>query len=161
MPRRGDVEVGGAMIIDGTDGLRALAGQHLGQSGAEAISQETVNAFADVSGDHQWIHVDPERAQAGPFGGTIVHGLLTLARAATLAPQVFTVQGTKSALNYGFDKVRYPSPLRVGTPVVLSVEILRCDDVTGGVQVTYRFTMQGEGAPKPVCVADMLVRYFA
>jgi acyl dehydratase len=148
-----------ATIIDGTDGLRARAGQQLGRSAAEPISQETVDAFADVSGDHQWIHVDPERAQDGPFGGTIVHGLLTLARAATLAPQVFSVQGTKSALNYGFDKIRFPAPLRVGSPVALSVEILRCDDVAGGVQVTYRFTMQGDGAPKPACVADMLVRY--
>jgi acyl dehydratase len=147
------------MIIDGTDGLRALAGQELGRSAAEAISQETVDAFADVSGDHQWIHVDPQRAQDGPFGGTIVHGLLTLARAATLAPQVFTVRGTTSALNYGFDRVRFPSPLRVGAPVALSVEILDCADVTGGVQVTYRFTMQGDGAPKPACVADQLVRY--
>jgi acyl dehydratase len=146
-------------LIRGTAGLRARAGTHLGTSGAQRITQQDIDAFADVSGDHQWIHVDVERAAAGPFGATIVHGLLTLALAATLAPQVFRVEGITSALNYGYDRIRFPAPLLVDTPVTLAVELQQCTDVPGGVQVCYRFAMQGD-APKPACVADLLVRYF-
>ena len=148
-------------IIKGPDDLRARVGQHLGYSDWLEITQERVNQFADATGDHQWIHVDPERAKDGPFGGPIAHGYLTLSLGPMLAPQVSTVSGVKMAVNYGCGKVRFPSPVPVGSKLRLGVEIVEVE-VTGAdqAQVTYRYTFEVEGAQKPSCVAETIVRFF-
>jgi acyl dehydratase len=147
--------------IDGIDGLKALVGEHLGYSEYLEITQERVNLFADATGDHQWIHVDVERAKAGPFGGPIAHGYLTLSLGPALAPQIYRVEGVKMAVNYGTAKVRFPSPVLVGSKLRLGAKLLGVDDVGGGgVQITMEFTFEVEGASKPACVAELLFRYY-
>jgi acyl dehydratase len=150
-----------ARTINGIAELKDLVGQHLGYSDWLEITQERVNQFADATGDHQWIHVDPERAKDGPFGGPIAHGYLTLSLGPMLAPQVSTVSGVKMAVNYGCGKVRFPSPVPVGSKLRLGVEIVDVE-VTGAgqAQVTYRYTFEVEGAQKPSCVAETIVRFF-
>jgi acyl dehydratase len=147
--------------IDGIDGLKALVGEHLGYSEYLEITQDRVNLFADATGDHQWIHVDVERAKAGPFGGPIAHGYLTLSLGPALAPQIYRVEGVKMAVNYGTAKVRFPSPVLVGSKLRLGAKLLGVDDVGGGgVQITMEFTFEVEGASKPACVAELLFRYY-
>ena len=148
-------------IVQGIGGLRDLVGQHLGYSDYIEITQDQVNLFADATGDHQWIHVDVERAKLeSPFGGPIAHGYLTLALGPQLAPQVTRVEGIKMAVNYGCDKVRFPSPVPVGAKLRLGIELLEVDEIAGGVQVKERFTFEVEGAAKPACVAENLFRYY-
>src|SRR4051812_24580256 len=108
--------------VQGIEGLKGLVGEHLGYSPSIEITQEQVNLFADATGDHQWIHVDPERAKAGPFGGPIAHGYLTLSLGPTLMPQIMRVEGFKMAVNYGCGKVRFPSPVPVGSKLRLGAE---------------------------------------
>jgi acyl dehydratase len=147
--------------VKGISGLKELVGQHLGHSEYMEITQERVNLFADATGDHQWIHVDVERATAdSPFGGPIAHGYLTLSLGPVLVPQVIRVEGVKMAVNYGADKVRFPSPVPVGSKLRVGVEVLVVDDVAGGAQVKMRFTFECEGAPKPSCVSENLFRYY-
>jgi acyl dehydratase len=148
-------------VLDGIAGLRSHVGNHLGYSNYRAITQPMVDEFAQVTGDRQWIHVDPERAATGPFGATIVHGLFTLSLGAALAREVFLVEAVRMGVNYGYDRIRYPSPLRVGRQVRLGVDVRDCVDVSGGVQVTFRFSFEEQDAAKPACVADSVVRYFA
>jgi acyl dehydratase len=125
------------------------------------IDQERVNLFADATGDHQWIHVDTERAAKGPFGGTIAHGLLTLSLVNYFLPQLVRADGAKHGLNYGCDRVRFPAPLRVGARVRGRAEIVGVEDLgEGGVQVKMRVTLEAEGTEKPVCVADTLSRLY-
>src|SRR5689334_24898551 len=131
-----------ARTITGIDDFKALVGQDLGSSDWLEITQERVNQFADATGDHQWIHVDPERAKDGPFGGTIAHGYLTVSLGPVLLPQVVTVSGFSLAVNYGMNKVRFPSPVPVGSKVRLSAELLEVEDIPGGVQTTYRLTFE-------------------
>src|SRR3989440_10830602 len=126
------------ITADGLDEPKKLAGRDLGASDWIDITQERVNGFADATGDHQWIHVDPERAKDGPFGGTIAHGYLTMSLGPVLLPQVVTVTGFSMALNYGLNKLRFPAPVPVGSKVRLSADLLDVEDVAGGVQVTYR-----------------------
>src|SRR4249920_3594103 len=126
-------------IIDGIDGLKAKVGEHLGYSEYVEITQEQVNLFADATGDHQWIHIDVEKAKSGPFGGPIAHGYLTLSLGPTLSPQVFIVSGISMGVNYGCGKVRFPSPVPVGSNLRLGVTLLAVEDVTGGAQVTQEF----------------------
>jgi acyl dehydratase len=145
--------------IDGVEGLKARVGEHLGYSDWMEVTQERVNAFADATGDHQWIHVDVERAKSGPFGGPIAHGYLTLSLAPALMPQVVDVTGFALAVNYGANKVRFPSPVPVGAKLRLGVRLLAIDDVPGGVQVTHELTYEVEGAAKPACVVEGLFRY--
>jgi acyl dehydratase len=145
--------------INGADELKSLVGQHLGTSDWVEIDQERVNLFAEATGDHQWIHVDPERAKDGPFGGTIAHGYLTMSLGPVLLPQVVTVTGFSMGLNYGLNKVRFPSPVPVGSKLRLSAELLDVEDVPGGVQSTYRLTFEVEGQAKPVCVAEPIYRW--
>jgi acyl dehydratase len=141
--------------------LPSLKGQELGVSDWYEVTQEAVNLFADATGDHQWIHVDVERAKKeSPFGGPIAHGYLTLSMGPRLVPQVVRVDGIKMAVNYGCDKVRFPSPVPVGSKLRVGVELVDVTDVSGGVQVTMRFTFECEGAAKPSCVADNLLRYY-
>jgi acyl dehydratase len=148
-------------IVQGIAGLRDLVGQHLGYSDYVEVTQERVNQFAEATGDHQWIHVDVERAKReSPFGGPIAHGYLTLSLGPVLVPQVVRVEGIKMAVNYGCDKVRFPSPVPVGGKVRVGVELIDVSDVQGGVQVKERFTFEVEGADKPACVAENVFRYF-
>ncbi|CUU58610.1 dehydratase [Frankia sp. CcI49] len=147
--------------IDGIDGLRKLQGQELGTSSWREITQEQVNGFADATGDWQWIHVDVERAKDGPFKTTIAHGYLTLSLIPVISADVAQVTGIKLALNYGLNKVRFPQPVPVGSRVRGIVRNLSVDDVPGGVQAVNQVTIEMEGATKPVCVAETVVRYLA
>ena len=147
-------------MIEGIDGLKARIGDHLGYSPYVEITQEMVNTFAEATGDHQWIHVDVERANAGPFGGPIAHGYLTLSLGPMLSPQVFGVSGVAMGVSYGTGKVRYPAPVPVGSKVRLGVALTAVDDVAGGAQVTQEFVFEVEGASKPSCVAEVIFRYY-
>ncbi|MEV8094634.1 MaoC family dehydratase [Streptomyces sp. TLI_235] len=141
--------------------LKAAVGTELGTSEWHTIGQEQVNLFAEATGDHQWIHVDPERAQASPFGGTIAHGYLTLSLIPVLAKECYGVEGIAMALNYGSEKVRFPSPVPVGTAVRATAELVSADEVPGGVQALVRFTITSEGSAKPHCVAETITRFYA
>jgi len=149
-----------ATTVNGIDELKAKQGEHLGWSDYVEITQEQVNLFADATGDHQWIHVDPERAKAGPFGGPIAHGYLTLSLAPALLPQILIVGGISMGVNYGCGKVRFPSPVPVGSKVRAGAELVSVEDVAGGAQVTMSVTFEVEGAPKPSCVAEVIYRYY-
>ena len=149
-----------ATIVNGLDELRGKVGETLGTSETVTITQEQVNLFADATGDHQWIHVDVERAKAGPFGGPIAHGYLTLSLGPALLPQVMQVNGIAMGVNYGANKVRFPSPVPVGAKVRLGARLLSLEDVTGGAQGTVEMTFEVEGAPKPSCVAEVIFRYY-
>jgi len=149
------------MIIEGIDGLKAKVGEHLGYSDWVEVTQDQVNRFADATGDHQWIHVDVERANAGPFGGPIAHGYLTLALGPGLLPTIVDVRGISMGVNYGANKIRFPAPVPVGSKVRLGAKLLAVEDVAGGVQGTVELTFEVDGASKPSCVAEVLYRYFA
>ncbi len=125
------------------------------------MDQHQVDAFAEVTGDHQWIHTDPERSAAGPFGGTIAHGYLTLSLVVALSAEVYRIEGVAMGVNYGLDRVRFPAPLRVGSRLRAGVELRDVHDVEGGVQLLARVTVEAEGQAKPVCVADALSRVYA
>lgn len=144
--------------IDGIEGLKAMVGQHLGYSEWHEVTQEQVNLFADATGDHQWIHVDVERAKAGPFGAPIAHGYLTLSLAPMLLAEIQQVNGVAMGINYGLNKLRFPSPVPVGSKVRAGAELASVEDVGGGVQVTMATTFEIEGGTKPVCVAEILFR---
>ena len=146
--------------IEGIEGLKALVGEHLGYSSYVEITQEQVNTFADATGDHQWIHVDVERANAGPFGGPIAHGYLTLSLGPSLSPEIFTVTGISMGVNYGAGKVRFPAPVPVGSKLRLGATLKSVDDVAGGAQITMEFVYEVEGATKPSCVAEVIFRYY-
>jgi len=148
-------------VIEGIAGLKELVGTHLGYSDYLEITQERVNTFAEATGDHQWIHVDPERAKAeSPFGGPIAHGYLTLSLGPVLAPQIMRVDGIKMGVNYGAGKVRFPSPVPVGAKLRLGAELTNVEDIAGGAQVYMTFTFECEGAPKPSCVSEIIFRYY-
>ena len=154
----------GAMttVINGIAGLKELVGTHLGYSDYMEITQERVNTFADATGDHQWIHVDPERAAAeSPFGGPIAHGYLTLSLTNLFLPQVVEVQNVSLGVNRGTGKVRFPAPVPVGSRLRGGVELVAVDDVAGGIDTTMVITVEREGADKPVCVVESLSRYLA
>jgi len=149
-----------ATTIDGIDGLKACVGQHLGYSDYVEITQERVNLFAEATGDHQWIHVDVERAATGPFGGPIAHGSLTLSLGPVLLPEILQVSGVTMGVNYGTNKVRFPSPVPVGAKLRLGATLAGVEDVTGGAQLTIALVFEMEGAPKPACVAEVVYRYY-
>ena len=149
------------ITVQGIDGLKALVGTELGTSTPWQVTQEAVQLFAEATGDHQWIHVDVERATAGPFGGPIAHGYLTLSLLPVLLPTVFAVEGVSMAVNYGLNKMRFPSPVPVGSEVVCTVTLVAVDDVAGGAQVTLGTVISVVGAPKPACVAEIVFRYYA
>lgn len=137
--------------------VAAAAGTDLGTSDWVTIDQRRVNQFADATGDHQWIHVDMERAKTGPFGGTIAHGYLTLALIPWLGSQVFTLQTPGAKLNYGINKVRFPTPLRVGKRVRIHEHMAEVTDIPAGQQLVVRHTIEIEDEPKPACVAETVV----
>lgn len=142
------------------DELPSLVGATLGPSGAADIPQIRIDTFADATDDHQWIHVDPERAAAGPFGTTIAHGYLTLSLGPALLWQLLDVPDAASVVNYGLDKVRFPAPVPVGSKVRMTAEVRSVDEVSGGLQLAYRGTFHADGLERPVCVADGLLRYY-
>ena len=147
-------------VLNGADELKAKVGEHLGYSSYHEVTQEQVNLFADATGDHQWIHVDPERAKSGPFGGPIAHGYLTLSLAPSLIPEIVQVHGFSMGVNYGCENVRFPSPVPVGSNLRAGAELVGVDDVAGGVQVSMKLTFEVEGASKPSCVAEVVYRYY-
>ncbi|MFF6778240.1 MaoC family dehydratase [Streptomyces sp. NPDC012637] len=147
-------------IFTSADELRAGVGEQLGHSEWLEIEQKRIDQFAEATGDHQWIHVDPERAAAGPFGRTIAHGYLTLSLLPTLVPQIMRVEGMKMGLNYGTNKVRFPAPAPVGSRLRATAVLTEVTEAGGGVQVTATVTVEREGGDKPVCVAESVSRYY-
>ena len=149
-----------ATIFDNPQALLEAIGQELGTSDWTTVTQEQINLFADATGDHQWIHVDPERAASGPFGGPIAHGYLTLALAPVYLGEVLTVEGTSMGINYGCNKVRFPSPVLVGSRLRIGAAVAEVEDVAGGVQVVLDLTLEIDGGTKPACVAQVVYRYY-
>jgi len=148
------------LVIDGIDELRTRVGAELGVSSWHEITQEEIDAFAKVTGDEYWIHVDPERARTTPFGSTIAHGLLTLSLGPRFSYEIYEVTGVDFGVNYGYGRVRFPAPLPVGSRVRMRAHLTAVDEVSGGVQLTVTQTFEREGADKPVCVAEALGRLF-
>jgi acyl dehydratase len=148
------------LTISGIDELRAKVGEELGVSEWHEVTQDAINAFADSTGDHQWIHVDPERAAQTPWGSTIAHGLYTLSLGPQFTFAMFTIEGFAFGLNYGYNKVRFPAPLPVDSRVRMRAILSSVDDVPGGVQLTITQTFEREGEEKPVCVAESVSRMY-
>jgi acyl dehydratase len=148
------------LTITGIDELKAKIGEELGVSDWHEVTQEEIDAFADATGDHQWIHVDPERAAQTPFGGTIAHGLLTLSLGPRFTYQAYSLEGFAFGLNYGYDRVRFPAPLPVNSKVRMRAVLTSVDEVAGGIQMKVTQTFEIEGGQKPVCVAEQLVRLY-
>jgi acyl dehydratase len=147
-------------VFASIDELKAAVGTHLGYSEWWEITQDRVNAFADATDDHQFIHVDPERAARTPFGGPVAHGVLTLSLAVPLVAQIIKVEGIEMAVNYGVNKVRFPAPVSVGSRLRAGASLVSVDDVPGGVQSVVDVTFEIEGGAKPVCVAQTVSRYY-
>jgi len=141
--------------------LKNAVGQHLGYSDWLEITQDRINQFADATGDHQWIHVDPERAAKGPFGACIAHGYLTMSLVNMFLPQIVVVKGISMGVNYGADKLRFPAPVPVGSRIRGGGELLKAEDVKGGgVQTTVRVTIEIEGSDRPGCVIETISRFY-
>jgi acyl dehydratase len=148
------------VVFNGIDDLKSRVGEEIGVSEWREIGQAEVDAFAEVTGDDQWIHVDPERAKDTPFGGTIVHGFFTVALAPRFSYDMWTIDNIAFALNYGLNKVRFPAPFTVGSKVRMRVSIQSVDDIPGGAQLTVVNTFEVEGGEKPVCVAEQVSRIY-
>lgn len=149
-------------MIDGLAGLKACVGQHLGYSEWLLVTQEMIDTFARATGDHQWIHVDVERAKSGPFGGPIAHGFLTLSLAPRLVPTIYGVTGVVMGINYGTNKVRFPSPVPVNSELRIGVVLKEASEVANSVQTVLEATFEVRNAAKPACVAELVSRlYFA
>jgi acyl dehydratase len=140
--------------------LRAATGEVLGPSDWITVDQAQIDAFADATGDHQWIHVDPQRAVSGPFGTTIAHGFLTLSLMPVLLGSLYKVQGVRMGVNYGLNRVRFPAPVLVDSRLRANAEIAEVSDIEGGGQLVLRATIEREGSEKPVCVAEFVVRLY-
>ena len=147
--------------INGIDELKTRVGDELGVSDWREVTQADIDAFAEVTGDDQWIHVDPERAKDTPFGGTIAHGYFTLSLAPVFSYELFELTGVAMGINYGANKVRFPSPLPVGSKVRMRMTLQDVADIPGGAQLTMLLTFEREGGDKPVCVAETLSRVYA
>jgi acyl dehydratase len=139
--------------------LLAAVGEHLGDSEWIEIDQSRINLFADATGDHQWIHVDPEKARDGPFGTTIAHGYLTLSLVNQFLPEILEVQGVSMGVNYGCDKVRFPSAVPVGSKVRGAGELISAEEIKGSVQAIVRVSVEVEGSDRPACVVDTISRF--
>ena len=149
------------LCLDSTAAVLASVGQALGPTEWITVTQERINTFADATGDHQWIHVDPERAQAGPFGACVAHGYLTLSLANLFLPQLVRYERLKMGVNYGCDKVRFPAPVKVGARIRGRGEVVAAEPVKGdGVQITVRISVEIEGADNPGCVVDTISRLY-
>jgi len=149
-------------VIDGIDSLRSMQGQEVGVSGWFEITQDRINDFADTTADHQWIHVDPERAaRETPFGSTIAHGFLTLSLLPSLAAEAFRVSGNfKMGINYGLNRIRFVSPVPAGSRIRARFTLQSVEDVPGASQITWTVVVEREGSEKPALAAEWLVRYY-
>lgn len=141
--------------------VKDALGKHLGHSDWLEVTQDRINLFADATGDHQWIHVDVEKAKEGPFGAPIAHGYLTLSLSNLFLPQIVEVQNISMGVNYGVDKIRFPNPVKVNQRVRGGAEITAVSDIPGGIQVTIKITIEIEGETKPACIIESLTRYLA
>ena len=146
--------------ITGLEELKAAEGEELGVSRWHEVAQADIDAFAEATGDHQWIHVDPERAKDTPFGGTIAHGYYTLSLAPVLTDEVMKMDGFAMAINYGLNKVRFPAPVPVDSKVRMRAKLADLEEIPGGAQLVLELTFEREGGEKPVCVAQTLVRVY-
>lgn len=146
--------------FSGIDELAAAAGTDLGATDWITITQDQVNTFADATGDHQWIHVDPVRAATGPFGGTIAHGFLTLSLLPVLLAKLYRVENIAMGLNYGLGKVRFPTSVPVGSKLRARASIAEATRLDGAVQVIFAVTFEIDGVSKPACVAESIIRFF-
>ena len=140
--------------------MQAMVGEHVGTSDWITVTQERINLFADATGDHQWIHIDPERAAKGPFGTTIAHGFLTLSLLPEMSASAMEVLDTRMGVNYGLGKVRFPAPVPVGSRLRGHFKLTKYEPLEGGAQLTVQVTMEREGSDKPVCVAESLARRY-
>lgn len=148
-------------VINGLGELEAAVGKALGTTDWLEITQERIDQFAQATGDDQWIHVDPERAKAGPFGATIAHGYLTMALSNYFLPQIVDVRGISMGINYGVDKVRFPVPVKVGSRVRGRAELVSVEAIKGGMQAKILIVIDIEGQEKPACVIESVSRYLA
>lgn len=148
-------------VFDGVESLKDAIGESIGSSEWLVVDQERIDTFAAATGDHQWIHVEPEQAAAGPFGTTIAHGFLTLSLIPVFSPEVYTVRQTSMAINYGLNKVRFITPVPVNSQIRGTFRVLEASDVPGGVQLLNQVTIELAGSERPACVAETLVRYFS
>lgn len=148
-----------SVVAGSPEELHALVGEEIGTSKWVEVTQDQIDGFADVTGDHQWIHTDPERAASGPFGATIAHGYLTLSLLIPLLEQVLVIENRTSSVNYGLDRVRFPAPLPSGSRVRLTATLAETTDVDSGVQVKVDCVFQVEGRERPVCVARAVLRH--
>lgn len=144
-------------VFSGIDEVEKAVGEDLGRSEWMEITQERVNLFADATGDHQWIHVDPERAKAGPYGTTIAHGYLTLSLLPVLGAQIFSLEGVTMKVNYGANKVRFPAPVPVGSRIRAAAEFKSFERTAKGANVVVVYTVEVEGSAKPALVAETVV----
>ncbi|MFF3985915.1 MaoC family dehydratase [Streptomyces sp. NPDC001797] len=149
------------VTANGLAELKKLAGSDLGSSDWIEVTQDRIDTFADATGDHQWIHVDPERAAAGPFGAPIAHGYLTLSLFIPLFTELLDVRGVTTKVNYGLNKVRFPSPVKAGSRIRLTGRLTEVEDVPGGVQIAVDGTIEIEGGAKPAAVLQSLSRFYA
>ncbi|MGW2329479.1 MaoC family dehydratase [Streptomyces sp. NPDC001700] len=147
-------------IFTSPEELRAAVGEELGPTDWLEIDQKRIDLFAEATGDHQWIHVDPEKAAAGPFGTTIAHGYLTLSLLPHFSPQLLGVEGVRMGVNYGSNKVRFPSPVPVGSRLRATGRIAEVAEVKDGIQLTLTVTVEREGSDKPACVAESVSRFY-
>jgi acyl dehydratase len=148
------------LTLTGIDEVKANVGKELGVSDWHEVTQEAINEFADVTGDHQFIHVDVEKAKETPFGGTIAHGYYTLSLLPKFSYEMYSFDGFAFGLNYGLNKVRFPAPLPVGSKVRMRAELTEVTEIPGGIQITTKATFEREGGDKPVCVAESLARAY-
>ncbi|MFF1685341.1 MULTISPECIES: MaoC family dehydratase [unclassified Streptomyces] len=149
------------ITVNGLAELKKLAGSDLGSSEWLDVTQERIDTFADATGDHQWIHTDPERAKEGPFGAPIAHGYLTLSLFIPMFTELLDVEGVTTKVNYGLNKVRFPAPVPAGSRIRLAARLAAVEDVPGGVQITVDGTIEIEGAAKPACVLQSVSRFYA
>jgi acyl dehydratase len=148
------------LTLNGLEEVKAYVGKELGVSDWHLVTQEAINEFADVTGDDQWIHVDVERAKETPFGGTIAHGYYTLSLAPMFSYAMFSMEGFAFGVNYGLNRVRFPSPMPVGGRVRMRAKLAGVEEIAGGAQILTELTFEREGGDKPVCVAESLARVY-
>ncbi|MCX4406555.1 MaoC family dehydratase [Streptomyces sp. NPDC059837] len=150
-----------SITVNGLDELKKLAGGDLGTSEWIEVTQERINTFADATGDHQWIHVDPQKAAEGPFGAPVAHGYLTLSLFIPLFTELLEVEGVSTKVNYGLNKVRFPAPVKAGSRIRLVARLASVEDVPGGVQIAVDGTVEIDGGGKPAAVLQSLSRFYA
>jgi len=149
-------------IIEDLEELKTMVGQEIGVSDWIKVTQERVNTFAEATGDHQWIHVDPERAKKeSPYGGPIAHGYLTMSLAPYFLQQIMEIKKKRMGVNYGLNKVRFPAPVPVGGKLRMKAEVAEIEEIKGGIQIVIKMTFEVEGQEKPCCIAEAIYRYYS